>query len=260
MITVIPLPTSLLVGVIQRFVIMALNEMRSIQSRFRMSFLVLWFVASLLLISCATVVGSRLSEQVESPMPSGASLKCGSSDREADIDGDGVSDQIVHKFNEEAVLQVCLADGSKDSMPGLGMAEFIEVADIQGDGRSEIFFGATTAALLAVHIAVWHEGRLRAVELEDGRHLELRRGSLSFDAARNQPESLATWGCEDLDGDGVDELVSAEWRENSGSAPVVTVMGYDLTGDQAVLRHEDSYDLGGAPESFYESVDPCIAK
>lgn len=142
--------------------------------------------------------------------PEDAPIACDDQPAMGDVDGDGAADRVMHRFvSGAAVLQVCLADGLADRLAGLGQGEVLQLVDIDGDGRVEIAYGATTANAAFARLAVWHDGGLVPVTLSGSEQvLELTRGGTgTFDGDRWS--AIEAWGCTDLDGDGERELVTA---------------------------------------------------
>ncbi len=137
-------------------------------------------------------------------------VTCDGDTATGDVDGDGAADQVMHRVvRGAAVLQVCLADGRADQLPGLGQAEVLQLLDIDGDGQIEIAHGASSAAAAWAWVAVWHDGALVPVTLSGSEEvLELARGGTgTFDGDRWS--AMEAWGCTDLDHDGERELVTA---------------------------------------------------
>ncbi len=94
----------------------------------------------------------------------------------ADVDGDGTDDRVLHIFaGSDAVLRLCASSVGYQELPGLGQAQHLDLADIEQDGRVEIFYGATSAGFLGVQLAVVVDGSLSPVS-DSGEPLVLYDG------------------------------------------------------------------------------------
>lgn len=67
--------------------------------------------------------------------PVDAPVTCDGAAGKGDVDGDGAADRVMHRFvSGAAVLQVCLADGRADQLPGLGQTEVLQLLDVARGG------------------------------------------------------------------------------------------------------------------------------
>ncbi len=108
----------------------------------------------------------------------------------------------------QALVGVCTAAGEKDSRPGLGMSELLSIIDLDGDGKDEVFFGATGITSGAYEIARFLGGRLRLVRGPIGREPMMVREGAEID----HRIIGRAFGCEDLDEDGTANLVQVTTR------------------------------------------------
>lgn len=127
----------------------------------------------------------------------------------ADVDGDGREDQVFHSWVKgQALVGVCTAAGKKDSRPGLGMSELLQIIDFDGDGRDEIFFGSTGITIGSYEVTRFLRGRLRLVRGPLGGEPMVVRQGAEF---TNRMVGRA-FGCEDIDEDGTANLVQVTTR------------------------------------------------
>lgn len=151
----------------------------------------------------------------------------------ADVDGDGLPDDVWHAFvGQSAVfVGVCTGQLLDDAIPGVGMSEVLAVGDLNADGREEILFGASGVSSISYHVAVIvnPNGPLfgpRLIEVTKrvryGEPLELSAGE--------EPNGPAlAFGCEVAD----------------GSGPVVTQVTVSVA-DKSLRWVRKSYRLRGA--------------
>lgn len=173
---------------------------------------------------------------------------------EADADGDGRVDFVFHEWlgppnaKGGAVLGVCTADGRFDRRPGAGQAEVLEIADVEGDGRDEIFYGGTSASARIMSIAVFRGGALERVRARGGEVL------LLLDGLGEGPSAGAV-GCEDRAGDKATELVQVRVRPLARRYRW-TRRSYDIKGRTAVVVRRDS---GFLPNEHGEDIGKLLA-
>lgn len=117
------------------------------------------------------------------------------------------------------------------------MAEELVVFDVEPNGRAEIFFGANTVVVRGMYVAVVEGDELREVVDQDSAPLLLWDGVVGSTDDGEITEA-ATWGCQDIDSDGENELssVSVEFTE----AALWTRDAYKLTGSRATLVVSDA--------------------
>lgn len=167
----------------------------------------------------------------------------------AHLDGDDEPEFVFHDWIRGwAVLGVCTSTGDVETIPGVGQSELLELADIEGDGHDEIFFGATT--ILAAHfsLAVFRDGELQAVTTKRGSPVSLVDG---LDVSRDDSPEAGAIGCEDADGDGVGEIVQVLVRR-TGDALAWSRRAFEL--DATSLREvasETGTLAGEADESTW---------
>lgn len=172
-----------------------------------------------------------------------------------DIDGNGVDDLAVHVHAERAVVRVCLDDGTVEG--GLGMAETLELVDVDRDGQVVVYYGATTGHAEGGHLAVWHDGQLRQITRHDGSPLLLERGGAgTFDDDAGTWSEYHGWGCDDLDDDGARELVTAHTVE-SGDGYQTAFTGYTLNGATAVEKLQTTRRESAPIDQAQERVPSC---
>lgn len=172
----------------------------------------------------------------------------------ADVDGDGEDDAVYHRSpTGQPVLGVCTSSGPQDEIDGAGMAQILKAVDVQGDGRDEVFFGATTVSEGLMSIAVFDDGELTAVRTMEGDTLILRSGQPG-------PDSATAVGCEDLDGDGVGDVVQVEVTSDSKTGEWNST-GYRLTDALAEEVASDAGTVEALSESRHETAqqltEPC---
>ncbi len=132
--------------------------------------------------------------------------RCATGAEEADVDDDGTADRVVHTFVDgNAVLRLCASSAGYQELPGLGMAEQLQLVDIELDESNEILYGATAAGSAGYFVAVVDNGVLTAVTTEAGDPFVLTDG---------YPNGLPpagvrhAFGCRDGDADGVRDLLT----------------------------------------------------
>jgi hypothetical protein len=135
---------------------------------------------------------------------------------EAEVDGDGLSDRVSFTYlaPRGAVLTVCTAAGAVAELKAPGMGEWLAVADVEPDGRAEMFPGGTTAFSLLMDVMVFLDDGLHYVELADGQPLQL---ASRRDLRSEQLGPGKSVGCLDADGDGVRELLDLSYWEEGDS-------------------------------------------
>jgi hypothetical protein len=167
---------------------------------------------------------------------------------EADLDGDRRPDLVYHDFvRGEAELGVCTAAGPRQTIPGLGQSELLEIVDVQGDGRDEAFFGATSASAQFLEVAVISNDRLQVVRLPDGAPLQLTSG---LELGEPTGVRASAFGCEDVDGDGARDLVLVTMIRR-GQEFVWRRRAFSVQGAAASPLSEDAGQTpasGGDPE------------
>lgn len=171
-----------------------------------------------------------------------------------DVDGDREDDAVYHRSSTgQPVLGVCTSSGLRDEIDGAGMAQILMAVDVQGDGRDEVFFGATTAGEGLMSLAVLDEGELTAVRRTEGDTLVLRSG-------RPGPDSATAVGCEDLDGDGVGDVVQVEVTFDGETGEWATT-GYRLTDALAEKIASEAGAVEGFSPNRHETAqqltEPC---
>jgi hypothetical protein len=148
----------------------------------------------------------------------------------ADIDGDGLPDLVYHDWIDDIIgpmLGACTAAGGFSEIPGKGQSEIFQVADLTGDGRDEIIFGGTSVSLGFSSVAVWVDDGLHEVTRRGGGELVLMEGQ-EFGGAGTLQVDLA-WGCEEVEGSDLREIVQVRVRSSSDSGPARwTRVGYRL--------------------------------
>lgn len=129
---------------------------------------------------------------------------CGSDGVPVNLDGDGRPDRVTHTFLSThgdpplARLIVCLGNGRVLSRQGIGMSEELEVIDIDGDGRAEVYYGGNSVCESGGSIAAVRDGRLRLLRGPDGRGLSVSSGCGGFSGGDRPDEvelSQTAWGC-----------------------------------------------------------------
>jgi hypothetical protein len=159
----------------------------------------------------------------------------------ADVDGDGRSDRVYHLYlhdESRGVLGVCTASEVHDEIQA-GAPEANGLMDLEPDGRDEILFGGTTVSAVVLSIAVLEDGRLREVEFPGS--VSLVRGVSMESEGHWISES---WGCRDVDGDRVREVVTAEFRWGRDGGHWVG-RAYRVAGTKAALIQERRGDVAG---------------
>ena len=154
----------------------------------------------------------------------------------ADVDGDGADDTITYAAGSRALV-VCTANGAVSWLPWYGMGEAFALADIEPDGRTEVFFGGTTASAAGTDVATWEDGRLVAVTAPDGSRLGLWHGFGTWDEQAQRPAVYDEWGCEDVDDDGTRELVTAHAELTDAGQYDVTIIAYRIDETVATEVH-----------------------
>jgi hypothetical protein len=194
-------------------------------------------IAALAATAACSSGGSRLARPAASLPPksdapvatASASIdRCGSSRIEhlvADVDGDGRRDRVYQRSTPLGRIKIgiCTARGATDEVAVGGMGEVFGVMDIEPDGRWDIYGGGTGMTSVGVTPITFYDGRLRLVH-HDGQELWLTEDSYPEHRQRHG------YGCEDLTGDGQNELVQVTLDYRSGT---VTRTGYDLQGAHA---------------------------
>jgi hypothetical protein len=180
--------------------------------------------------------------------------ECGPQTISADFDGDGNATEVVGHdvVDGAATVRVCFTDGRFGQIPGMGMAEWLQVIDVDSDGRAEIVYGATTAFALGAQLAVWADDDLVVVTVDDGSPLELRAGGDgTFDEIRDQWDAYHAWGCSDLDADGHVDLVTMR-AERSVEGYNAILTGWTIDGVAARVVTEASRTLADSPDPVAE--------
>lgn len=189
----------------------------------------------------AALAGPRDAATDCAPASSGDALT-------GDVDGDGRLDLVAHQWTTHgAMLTVCTADGRTYQLEGMGQAELLRLVDGDGDGTTEILYGATTVAVSGQQVAVWSDDGLRTVTTRNGDALFLEAGGDgSFDEDRGWTVYRQI-GCRDLDADGQDELVQATARRD-GDGYRVTLVGYVIDGAVATETVTQSATVTGVDD------------
>lgn len=87
---------------------------------------------------------------------------------DADLDGDGAKDQVVHAVGDDGpVLAVCSSVHGYQELTSSGSADLLEVADVDDDGRPEILYGTTEGGIRFWQVAVVTPDGLRPVVFHD---------------------------------------------------------------------------------------------
>lgn len=111
---------------------------------------------------------------------------------------------------------------------GQGEGEPFGAVDVEGDGRDELYAGGTTVNSFIANLVVLVDGQLREVRPPPGVRFLLENG----------PELRATdqpsrgFACEDIDGDGLRELLALTGRTH-GNRVAWTRVAYRIKGTQA---------------------------
>jgi hypothetical protein len=172
----------------------------------------------------------------------------------ADIDGDGRADRVAHRWDRSlghAILEVCTAAGGYDSADGMGQAEALHVFDIDGDGVEELAPDSNTAVLSFVEVVRFISGKLRRVSLAS------RRNVVLLDGFQNGGAEAA--GCDDVDGDGDDELIQIRVVKRASDYRYRRDV-FSVSGTSAVRTMTDRGDIEGHGSDFavaHRLVEPC---
>ena len=175
------------------------------------------------------------------------------------IDDDGRPDLVFHDWvDNRAVVGVC-TQRSADTMPGLGQAEVLQVIDVEGDGREEILYGATTMSAEHLAVAVVVDGELHAVRDGEGRRLVLLSGLEVLRGIGRFASHVGVFGCDDRDDDGIDDLVQVMVFRRAGSVEW-TSTAYSLASGKARAVASAAGMLEGtpAPETWAESAAALV--
>jgi hypothetical protein len=173
--------------------------------------------------------------------------------RAGDLDADGREEQVVHVTSDGvAAVRVCDASGGLlGEIPGLGRGEALDLVDLQGDGRTEILFGSTTAGSQGTRVAVWENGQLLVVTDQLGEPLTLRAGTVPDQPAEHV---RAAYGCVDGDADGSREVVQVVATRQSDGTVDWTRRAWSLSGSEAAEAWSDAG--GGVPEPADPGTNP----
>jgi hypothetical protein len=152
----------------------------------------------------------------------------------------------------EATLGVCAGNGDYYKIAGKGQSELLFVGDVEGDGRDEIFFGANTCCQNFLSIAVIDDGDLREVARPSGRPFVLKQ---RFSDPGNRHSSERDFGCQDLDRDGVVDVVQVEVRRE-GRSLMWTKTAYAIRGGIAIFEGRRS---GSTARPFRGSADELLS-
>ena len=127
-----------------------------------------------------------------------------------DFDGDRRVDHIYERQRDSQswVLGICLHDGRSEEVDlGAALPEgAFGAEDLNGDGRTEVIFGGTSASQGLDVLMVFLDGHLTDVAGP-----VLASGPLSQDDAQS-------WGCSDPDHDGRREIVQVTLRRQGATA------------------------------------------
>lgn len=170
----------------------------------------------------------------------------------ADVTGDGRLDRVFHQWIDgTAVLGICTADGVVDSIAGRGQTEIGGAIQLDPAGKAVLIAGGTSVSWGGFDVAVVEDGRIRYVDL-DGEPLTLWEGSRGAILDRNETNVGGAYGCEELTGDGVLELVRVEIVRGAEGEPATwEKRGYRIDGAQATQVFAD----GGTIEPAEVPVD-----
>jgi hypothetical protein len=178
------------------------------------------------------------------------------SEVEVDLTGDGLADRAFHEWlgGTDAVLGVCLGDGRVDSVVGRAQTEIGGLIELGPNGRYVLIAGGTSMSWGGFDVAVVLDGRIRWVDL-DGAILEFWDGlqHLGEDGVHDR---VGVYGCEDVTGDGVFELVQVEVdRTEDGTMAVWEKRAYRIDGATASLVSTDSGTVA-ATEYLWDAASP----
>ena len=173
-----------------------------------------------------------------------------------DVDGDGRED-AVGEGRDGDELVVCLTSGEDVAVEWLGGHEAFDVLDLDDDGRAEVVYGSTVLFADVQRLARHVDGEFVVVEDRRGDPFELTDGVLGADAG-NRPAHTSVWGCADVDGDGVDELVQAvAFREVETWEVTTTVLALD--GDRVQVVEETTTDVDWPEDAdTFDVQDPSV--
>jgi hypothetical protein len=157
----------------------------------------------------------------------------------ADVDADGLDDRVHQRqTNSLAVFEghenggpaiaVCTAAGGNDEVKVGGMGEIFAVSVDTGD-RPTIWSGGTTAASASYDPMVWVDGRIVPITDDDG--------PIYFESGWFGNDRRMAFGCVDLDGNGIVELVQFDGVRD-GAEMVWTRRSWETVADQAELITE----------------------
>lgn len=169
-------------------------------------------IALLSVFSC----GDDLVELIRVPPPAAI---CDDTARKfrVDLDGDGIADVVAQHQSFTAdrldgnswgspAAVVCTSTGIVDEILVRGMGEAFTVSHGPGDGPI-IWTGGTGISSVTLEPMVLVGDRLAAVEDNDG--------PITVWEGTNGPDEKAAFGCYDLDGDGLAELVQLSGKRDS---------------------------------------------
>lgn len=186
-------------------------------------------------------------------------MECNSSDAvEADVDGDGHVDRLIHSWSSEggAVLRVCTHEGQHDGLAGIGQAGVLATASVGDKGRVLVLYGDTSASLARAQVAVWKgDGLAVVVDRSADSPLELKAGSELRDSPDGSAETHYAWGCDDATEDGELELIQAEAHPGEGGW-VTTLSAYSVTDGAASLVHTEQQHVKH-PDEPLDALPSC---
>jgi hypothetical protein len=153
-----------------------------------------------------------------------------------DVDGDGLDD-LVRQRDTDALevfegrehggpsIAVCTTAGQNDEVRVGAMGEIFAVSDATGD-RPTIWSGGTSAGSASYDPMVWIDGRIVPIGDDDG--------PIYFDSGWFGNDQRMAFGCADLDGNGIVELVQFDGVRD-GVEMVWTRRSWETMADRAEL-------------------------
>lgn len=159
-----------------------------------------------------------------------------------DVDGDGVDDpvaQVTDPATGDSTLDVCPSTATGGFQLTNGGQSELNLADVDGDGSAEIFYGGNQAMSRTVQIARYLDGQLVVVNGPEGTPLVLTDGF---------PEGLPPdgprygYGCDDHASGRV--LVTVELSETeTAEGPVISGTWRAFTLDGSTAAQVDSSEI-----------------
>lgn len=155
-----------------------------------------------------------------------------------DVDGDGVADSIVGNA-ESGIIVVCTAD--KVLEINAGIADLVDYADLNGDGRAEVLAGGTSAWGVGHTVYTLVGDEFQAVS-GPSEQLSLWVGL--------PPNAFVTWGCRP-GADGSSVLVLVVDGELTDSEAMWTEYVHAISGSEATVVDEVHMST-----AIFDPVDP----